>query len=64
MFTSAECRAIAEQKLADAERDPQHRERLRKAAEAWVILANQLIRVEGVKRPDWFIAGVRGWPLT
>jgi hypothetical protein len=46
MFTSAECQAVAEQKLAEAERDPQHRKRLRKAAYAWLILANQLIRTE------------------
>jgi hypothetical protein len=50
MFTSAECQAIAEQKLAEVERDPHHKKRLRRAAEAWLILANQLIRVEGVKR--------------
>jgi hypothetical protein len=50
MFTSAECLGVAEQKLAEAECDPQHRRRLRKAAEAWLILANQLIRAEGAKR--------------
>jgi hypothetical protein len=50
MFTSAECQAIAEQKLAEAERDPHHKKRLRTAAEAWFILANQLIRAEGPKR--------------
>jgi hypothetical protein len=47
MFTSAECRARAEQKLAEAERDPRHKARLRTAAKAWLILANQLIRPEG-----------------
>lgn len=51
MFTPAQCQAVAQQKLAEAERDPQHRERLRRAAEAWVILANQLIRVEGGEAP-------------
>jgi hypothetical protein len=50
MFTSAECQLRAEQKLAQAERDPQHKTRLRRAAEAWLILANQLIRAEAVKR--------------
>jgi hypothetical protein len=50
MFTSAECKAIAEQKLAEAERNLQHRTRLRTAAEAWLILANQLIRSEGEHR--------------
>jgi hypothetical protein len=52
MFTPAECQAVAEQKLAEAERDPQHRKRLRKAAETWFILANQLIRAEGAERPS------------
>jgi hypothetical protein len=50
MFTPAECLGVAEQKLAEAERDPQHRKRLRKAAEAWLILANQLMRAEGAKQ--------------
>jgi hypothetical protein len=43
--------ARAEQKLAEAERDPQHKARLRRAAEAWLILANQLIRAEAAKGP-------------
>jgi hypothetical protein len=34
LFTSAECRALAEQKLAEAERDDRHRRRLITAAEA------------------------------
>jgi hypothetical protein len=44
MYTSAECRAQAEEKLAQAERDDQHRNRLITAAEAWLFLANQLRR--------------------
>src|SRR5580704_1220543 len=47
MFTPAECQALAKEKLAEAERDPQHRKRLQKVAVAWLILANQLIRAEG-----------------
>jgi hypothetical protein len=46
MFTSAECRALAEEKLAQAERDDQHRKRLTTAAEAWLFLADQLSRAE------------------
>ena len=45
MFTSAECRARAEQKLKQA---PRHRRRLINAAHAWLILANQEERLEGV----------------
>jgi len=46
MLTSAECRAHAEKKLAQAEHDDQHRNRLITAAEAWLFLASQLRRVE------------------
>jgi hypothetical protein len=43
MLTSAECRAMAEQKLAQAERDDhQHRRRLLIAAEGWLLLASKL----------------------
>jgi hypothetical protein len=46
MFTSAECRAHAEAKLAQAEHDYQHRNRLVAAAESWLFLASQLRRIE------------------
>jgi hypothetical protein len=46
MFTSAECRAYAEQKEAD--RDEQHRERLITAAQAWLILASRISRLEAI----------------
>jgi hypothetical protein len=46
MFTSAECRAHAEQKLKQAEHDQQHRRRLITAAEAWLNLASLLRRTE------------------
>jgi hypothetical protein len=46
MFTSAECRGHAEEKLAQAEIDPRHRRRLITAAEAWLNLARQLGRAE------------------
>ena len=46
MFTSAECRAQAEAMLAQADRNPRRRRRLTTAAEAWLLLANQLTRLE------------------
>jgi hypothetical protein len=51
MFTSDECRAQAEDKLAQAERDHRHRNRLITAAEAWLFLASQLRRVEATFVP-------------
>ena len=52
MFTSAECRVQAEQKLAQVERDERHRKRLITAAEAWLFLASQLRRVEAAFQND------------
>jgi hypothetical protein len=46
MLSSAECRAYAEQKLAQAKRDDAHRKRLITAAEAWLILASHMRRLE------------------
>ena len=46
MFTSAECRAQAEQKLAQADHDDRHRKRLITVAEGWLFLASQLRRLE------------------
>jgi hypothetical protein len=46
MFTSAECRAHAEEKLAQAERDPRKRRRLVTAAEGWLCLAGLMMRLE------------------
>ena len=48
MFSSAECRARAEQKLKLAERDTSHRRRLIRAAQAWLILADREERLEVV----------------
>jgi hypothetical protein len=48
MFTPAERRAHAEQKLQQAERNPQHRRRLINAAQAWLILADREERLEAV----------------
>ncbi len=50
MLSSAECRAYAEEKLAQAERDDAHRKRLITAAEAWLILACQMRRLEAQLR--------------
>jgi hypothetical protein len=46
MFTVAECRAYAKQKLAQAEHDQKHRRRLITAAEAWLNLASVMKRAE------------------
>jgi hypothetical protein len=46
MFTSAECRARAEEKLAQAKHDDRNRKRLITAAEAWFFLAGKMGRLE------------------
>ena len=51
MYTSAECRAQAEEKLAQAEHDNQHRNRLITTAEGWLFLASQLRRIEASFAP-------------
>jgi hypothetical protein len=50
MLTSAECRARAEQKLAEADLHPRHEKRLRTAAEGWLNLADVMGRVEASLR--------------
>jgi len=45
-LTSAECRTLAEEKLAEADRDQRHRKRLITAAEGWLFLSSQLRRLE------------------
>jgi len=45
-LTSAECRTLAEEKLAEADRDVRHRRRLITAAEGWLFLSSQLRRLE------------------
>ena len=52
MFTSVECRAIAEQKLAQAEGDVRNRKRLIAAAEGWLFLAGKLGGAEAALSPD------------
>ena len=43
MFTAAECREKAADKLAQAERDiGQRKKKLQNAAEAWLILASKM----------------------
>ena len=46
MFTSHECLAHAEQKLAQAGHDGRNRKRLVTAAEGWLFLASQMRRLE------------------
>ena len=50
MLTSSECRAQAEEKIAQAKRELPNQERLRIAAQAWLILAVQKSRVEASMR--------------
>ena len=45
-LTSAECRTLAEEKLAEADRDERQRKRLTTAAEGWLFLAKQLVCLE------------------
>jgi hypothetical protein len=53
MFTSAECQAQAEEKLAQTERDPSHSRRVTAAAQGWLLLASQMRRLEAAlkRRP-------------
>jgi hypothetical protein len=54
MYTSAECREIAAAKVAEAERlrDERRANRLISAANAWLILARSLRRIErGMQLP-------------
>ena len=46
MFTSAECQAHAEEKLAQAKRDASHRRRLQAAAQGWLLLADRMKEAE------------------
>jgi hypothetical protein len=46
MLTSAQCRAKADEKFAQAERQPRHRKRLLTAADGWVIVAGIMGRLE------------------
>jgi hypothetical protein len=50
MFTSAECRVRAEQKLKLAESDPRHSRRLTTAAQAWLMLADKEERLEAITK--------------
>jgi hypothetical protein len=59
-LTSAECRTLAEEKLAEADRDKRHRKRLITAAEGWLFLASQLRRVE--KTFEKRTTGLKGHP--
>jgi hypothetical protein len=48
MFAAAECRVIAHQKIAQANHDKRHRRKLTSATEAWLFLARQRDKFEGV----------------
>ena len=51
MFSSAECRARAEQKLAQAELDKRRRRKLLAAAQAWLSLASGTAELERWSTP-------------
>jgi hypothetical protein len=46
MFTAAECRAIALQKIEQARQDKRHCRKLKSAAESWLFLAQKLDEFE------------------
>ena len=50
MLKSSECHAQAEEKIAQADRDPRNQERLLTAAQAWLTLASQMRRLEATMR--------------
>jgi hypothetical protein len=50
MLTSGECHAQAEDKIAQADREPRNQERLLTAAQAWLILAAQMRGLEASMR--------------
>jgi hypothetical protein len=50
MFTSADCRARAEQKLKLAKSNPRHRRKLMSAAQAWLILADKEEQLEAITK--------------
>jgi hypothetical protein len=48
MFTAAECRAKALEKIMQAKQDNRHRRKLISAAEAWLFLAKRLDQLDRV----------------
>ena len=46
MLGATECRKRAQQKLAQAEREPRHSRKLLHAAQAWLLLANNIEQVQ------------------
>jgi hypothetical protein len=46
LLTSGKCRARADEKFAQAEREPQNQKRLLAAARGWLFLAGQMGRLE------------------
>src|SRR6266699_3241032 len=49
LFTSAECREIAERKMVEAEGDPVHGKEFRATAQAWLVLAEKIERAEAIE---------------
>jgi hypothetical protein len=52
MSSSETCRLLAEQMLADAQREPERNEMLLRAAHVWLELAKTLKRTEAVNAAD------------
>jgi hypothetical protein len=46
MYTSAECLAFAEERMAEVARDDEHRKRLDTSAEGWLLIAKRLRELE------------------
>jgi hypothetical protein len=53
MFTAAECRAKALEKIMQAKQDNRHRRKLISAAEAWLLLAKRLDQLDRVAPAYW-----------
>jgi hypothetical protein len=62
MRSSETCRQLAEQMLADAQREPKRNELLLRAAHAWLELANTLKRTEVVSAADPLIISTPSRP--
>jgi len=50
MHSAAECRKRAAQKRTQAESDPRHKRKLIAAAQAWLLLAGNIMQIEKLIR--------------
>ena len=49
LLTAAECREIADRKMAEAEGDPVHGKEFRATADAWLFLAERIAQAEAIE---------------